>query len=120
MAFDYARSAQTSARLLARFGQMGALRRQTAGPGSTYDPGEPTNTDYAVNMAVIKYSDREIDGTRILASDLKVLVAPEVEIEPLPSDLLVLADGRTLAIVTVTPLSPAGTVVLWTIQARSA
>lgn len=120
MTFDYDRAALLSRAMLDRFGQNGAIRRETPGNGPSYDPGEPTLTDHPTRMAVTKYTAREIDGSRIRSDDLKVLVAPDAPVGPTTADRLVTADGDSLAIVNVTPLKPAGTVVLYTVQCRTA
>lgn len=118
MAFDYAKAARTAERLLRQFGATGAIRRQVAGAGSPYDPGEPTTTDYPALMVVTAFSNREIDGQRILSTDRKVLVEPGVGIEPTTSDLLVTPDGATLTIVNVDLVRPATTTVLYKLQVR--
>ncbi len=118
-AFDYARAAQTAERLIRKFGAAGAIRRETPGSGPSYDPGEPTITDHAARIMVTSYSNREVDGQRILATDRKALVEPSVGVEPTTSDLLVTPDGSTLAIIDVTLLRPATTTVLYVLQVRA-
>lgn len=118
-AFDYARAAQTAERLIRKFGAAGAIRQQTPGSGPSYDPGEPESTDHAANMVVTSYTNREIDGQRILATDRKALVEPSVGVEPTTADLLVTPDGSTLAIIDVTLLRPATTTVLYVLQVRA-
>ncbi|MNR37518.1 hypothetical protein D3C85_1555430 [compost metagenome] len=117
-AFDYARAAAMAERLIRKFGALGAIRRQTPGSGPSYDPGEPIITDHPAHIVLTDYSNREIDGQRILATDRKALVEPAIGIEPTTSDLLVTADGATLTIVNVDLLRPATTTVLYMIQAR--
>lgn len=117
-AFNYASAAATASRLTAKFGAPGAIRRLTTGAGPSYDPGEPTTQDYPANIVLTEYTNREIDGERILATDRKALVDPAVEIEPNTTDLLVTADGATLTIVNVSILRPAATTVLYELQVR--
>ncbi|WP_293826000.1 hypothetical protein [uncultured Brevundimonas sp.] len=117
-AFDYARAAQTAERLIRNFGAAGAIRRQTPGAGPSYDPGEPTLTDHPVHVAITRYTNREVDGQRIQASDRKALVEPTIGVEPKTSDLLVTPDGSTLTIVDVTLLRPATTTILYVVQVR--
>ncbi|WP_420478238.1 hypothetical protein [Brevundimonas sp. FT23028] len=119
MTFDYARAAQTAQRLLQTFGATGAIRRQSPGTGPSYDPGEPTLTDYPCTLALTKFSNREIDGARILATDRKALVSPAVEEEPTTSDLLVTASGEKLTIVNVMVLRPETATVLYQLQVRA-
>ena len=117
-AFDYARSKATAARLLARFGQAATLRRPSTG-GTAYNPTQGSPADYPVTIVVTDYETREVDGTRILSTDKKVLLAKgSLSVEPATSDLLIEASGAVYKIVNVQPLNPGGTVVMYTIQAR--
>lgn len=118
-AFDYTRAAQTAERLIRKFGAVGAIRQQTPGSGPSYDPGEPDITDHPAHVVITTYTNREVDGQRILASDRKALVEPSVGVEPTTADLLVTPDGSTLAIVDVTLLRPATTTVLFVLQVRA-
>lgn len=119
MTFDYARAAATSERLIRKFGALGSIRRQTPGSGPVYDPGEPVPTDHPAHIVLTDYTNREIDGTRILATDRKALVEPGIGIEPTTSDLLVTADGATLRIVNVELIRPATTTLLYQLQVRA-
>lgn len=119
--FDYARPLATANRLIARFGQDGVVRRITTTGGTSYDPGEETPTNYPARFVVTAFDNRtEVDGSRILSTDKKVLMAADVETDPRSGDLLVCADGSILSVVDADPLKPAETVLLWTVQARSA
>lgn len=116
--FDYARAAATAERLIAKFGATGAIRRETPGSGPSYDPGEPTITDHPARLVISAFSNREIDGQRILSTDKKATVEPAIGIEPKTTDLLVDADGSTFTIVHVDVLRPATTTLLWKLQVR--
>lgn len=116
--FAYARAAGTAERLIRKFGAMGAIRRESPGSGPSYDPGEPTITDHPAHIVLTDYSNREIDGQRILSTDRKALVEPAIGVEPTTSDLLVTTDGATLTIVNVDLLRPATTTILYTLQVR--
>ncbi len=71
------------------------------------------------------YSASSIDGTLILAGDKLFLLSPfniaGVPITPPEPDLdrIQFADGSTWQIKRVDPLSPAGTVIMFTLQLRS-
>lgn len=118
MTFNYAKTRGTAERLIARFGQVGAIRRETPGAGPPYSPGPPTVADHAATLVVLDYENREIDGTRILATDKKVLIAAGgLAIEPGPADKVVIG-GAAHEVVDVKPLSPAGVVVLFEAQCR--
>lgn len=117
--FDYARPQAVANRLIAKFGQDGAVRRTGAPTGPEYDPTPGLPVDHPARFVVTGYDNREIDGTRILSKDKKVLMAPgSLKIDPGEGDLLVEADGSTLTIIDADPLKPAETVLLWMIQAR--
>lgn len=117
-AYDYARAKATADRLIEKFGQLGAIRRTGAPTGPAYDPTPGATTDYPARFAMLDYKASEIDGTRILQSDRKVLLAPgTLSITPSTSDKVV-AGSEVLSVVDVEFLSPAGTVVLYTLQCR--
>lgn len=118
-AFDYARPLATANRLIERYGQNGFVRRPGAPSGPPYNPtpGAPVNHD--ARFVVTKFEAREIDGTRILATDKKVLMSPgTLTIDPASTDTLVEANGATWKIVAVETLRPAETTLLYTLQVR--
>jgi hypothetical protein len=118
-AFDYARPLATANRLIARFGQTGAVRRDGEDTGPAYDPtpGEPV--DHPAQFAIVDFSAREIDGTRVLMGDKKALLAPgSLTIVPGLSDRLVEAGGAVWDIVGVETLRPAETTLLYTLVIR--
>lgn len=117
-AFDYTRPRATAARLLERFGQTGVIRRLTQGAGEPHNPGPAVPADHPCTFVVDIYKTFERDGTLIKAGDKKVLVKAEgLAIAPTTSDKIIIA-GEVHTIVSVEPLSPAGTVVMYTVQAR--
>ena len=119
-AYDYARAKATADRLIEKFGQLGAIRRTGAGTGPEYDPTPGATTDYPARFAMLDYEASEIDGTRVLATDKKALLAVgSLTISPALEDKLVEADGTVYRIVPpLKPLSPAGTVVMFEVQCR--
>lgn len=114
--YDYTRPRATADRLVTRFGQTGAIRRQTAS-GSENNP-TFTPTDHECTLVTEAYKTSEIDGSRVMASDLKVILAKgDLAISPTTEDKLVIG-GVPYSIVDVSPLSPGGVVVLWQMQVR--
>ncbi len=114
--FNYARTRATAERLLARFGQTGALRRMV----SNNDPFNPelVPTDYPCTFAVLDYAKKDVDGTLIKQTDQMVYLSTAgLSVPPETTDRLVVADSP-LTVVNVKPLSPAGTVVFWELQVR--
>lgn len=117
-AFDYGRAQNTADRMLTRFGQTVRILRPVKSSGEDYDPTIGTPTRYDAAGAVMTYRNAEIDGTRVLAGDKKVLVSAKgLGITPATSDKLSIG-GVSHAIVDVMPFAPAGTVVYFEIQAR--
>lgn len=116
MTFNYARPRASAERAIAKYGQTAQLRRVTTS-GTPYAP-TVTNADHACKVLVETYSDADIDGTRIKAGDKRVLISTAgLTVEPTSSDKLVIG-GVVHQIIRCEPLSPGGTVVMWTVQAR--
>lgn len=122
-AHDYTEDRRDADEMIREFGQAGAIRKRTA-TGPEFNP-TITWPEHAARIVVTTYSAREVDGTRIRADDLKVLVSAEgLTIEPTTADRLVLASGvgnpssPFLSIVNVETLAPGGVVVLWTLHCR--
>lgn len=115
-AFNYAATAATASRLLARFGAACTLKRVS---GTAYDPATgtnvPTYTDVPTTAAVFAYDQKYIDGTLIRQGDHLAYCAPAVA--PTQGDRLVW-NGATLEVVAVKPVSPAGVPVLFEVQLR--
>ena len=118
--FDYSRPLATANRLFDRFGQRGAIRRTIPGSGPSYDPGPPSFADTPADMVVTDFSSREIDGTRILETDKKIMVAPgALTAPPALSDKVVEADGTVYNIVPpIQTKRPAGTTLVYILQGR--
>jgi len=101
---DYLADQADADELIEEFGQAAILTRGA--------------TDHPATVVVLDYANREVDGTRIQATDKRVLVAAGgLEITPKPSDRLKI-DGTGHAIVQVKPFAPAGIVVFFEVQAR--
>ena len=118
MAFDYSRPLATANRLIERYGQLGAVRSTGEPTGPEYDPTPGADIDYPARFVIVAFDAKEIDGTRVLSSDVKVLMAPgDLLNPPTTNDRLIAADGE-YAIVNVTTLAPADIAVLYTLQCR--
>lgn len=129
-AFDYTRTRATAERLIARFGQTGALRRMVD-DGDVFNPTQTqTPVDYACTFAVLDYAKKDIDGTLIRQTDqMAYLSTAGLAISPETTDRLMVGGawsgspatyvgGSPMTVVNVKPLSPAGTVVFWELQVR--
>ena len=118
MTFDYSRTISTADRMIERFGVAGTLRRRTT-TGPEYDPTEGNPVNHACRFVVSDYSATEIDGTRVLATDKKVMLAKgSLTVEPRLSDLLVDAASSSYKIVAINPLQPGPDTVMWELQVR--
>lgn len=117
--FNYGKSRNTANRLIDKFGAPGAILRYP-----DYDP-DPCL------VAAISYENRQIDGTRIRQTDRYMIVAatkpdgsllssPVAEQDRIRA--IINADtGETqdYEIIKCDPLSPAGQIVMYEIQARA-
>lgn len=116
--FDYARAQATALRLLDKFGAAGAIVRDVPGSGPVWNPGEPVPTAHTCTMAVLKFDNKDIDGTLIKASDKKVYIAAKgLAIVPVTTDRLLIGNVSH-TIIRVMPLNPAGASVYFEVQAR--
>lgn len=115
--FDYTKAQATAKRLIKRFGQNATLK-VLAGSGDAWNPTQ-TPSEQPVIIAISKYNNSQIDGTLVKQGDKKIYVSTEgATIEPDVGHKLEIG-SLDHAIVNVMPLSPAGTVVYWEVQARS-
>lgn len=106
------------------FGQVVTLTHVT--PGS-YDTATATETGATTTTQTgsgveIAYTAREIDGNTIRVGDKKLLLSPlnsagAALLAPELGDTAALASG-TWTILAIEPLSPAGTVIMWTLHLR--
>jgi hypothetical protein len=116
MAFDYARAQATAERLIANFGQTATLSK-TANTSTAYNPTRTTTT-YTCTVAVLDFRNAEIDGTLVKRGDKKVYISTDgLSVAPEVHDTLTIG-SEIHAILAVMPISPAGTVVYWEVQAR--
>lgn len=112
----YASMAATSARLIRDKGQAVVL---SSPEGGTYSPATgftpPATSSATTNGVALAYPARSVDGTTVLQGDVRLLLSPAVD----PRAYKVATfDGVAHAIVSVQPLSPAGTVLLYELQVR--
>lgn len=116
MTFDYARPKATADRLLTRYGQAGKLLKYTKS-GPAYDP-VITWPEHDCTFAVMEYANREVDGTRVLATDKKVILAKgSLSVDPTTADKLKIGTVEH-SIIRVEPLAPGGVTVMFTLQCR--
>ena len=116
--FNYARSIATANRLIAKFGQTVTLKRVANSGSEPWNPVQ-TETEHPATAVIVEFEDNEIDGTLVLRTDRKALIAKgTLTIEPKPGDRLVVG-SVILSVVRVAPLNPGGTVVMYEAQVRA-
>lgn len=116
MTFNYPKAAATADRLIKKFGMAGAFIRPTKS-GEDWNP-TILPVQYPCTAARLEYADSSIDGTMIQAGDRMFYVSTSgVSIEPGTADRFSF-DSEDYEIIKVKPLSPAGVVVFWEVQAR--
>lgn len=117
---EYANARAVAARLIAKKGQLGAIRRTVTTGGGPSDPtgGSTVTTDHPARLAVFPVDQKDIDGTFIKAGDWRVLVSTEgLAVEPTTTDRLVTSEG-VLTIIEPGKFAPAGTVTHYSMVAR--
>ena len=85
--------------------------------GTDYAPVHDTATNHDFNIVLGKFTNREREGTAILATDVKISCSVG-EVEPLVSDVMQVR-GVDYEIFGVDPLQPGGDVLNYTIWARA-
>lgn len=118
MSFDYAKSAQTARRLLAKFGKpmtftlADTVEDGPPGVGGNVVPGRSI-TGQGVKL---NYQNSEIDGALIQSGDAKIIL--EATGEPPENGMTTTIDGNEWRVMDFMPLAPADTVVIHTLQVR--
>lgn len=105
-------------KLISDFGKPMTLKRSTPG---VFDPVTGTSIGtvdetIAVTGIVGAFSSEQIDGIRVLMTDKRVTLTSAIA--PLVSDALVI-DGVAHQIVTIIESKPAGTTLVYVVQARA-
>lgn len=119
MKFDYAKTATTAQRMLARFGAPVTVTRETPG---AYDPTTGTSTagssqSWTPSGVRLDYTQREIDGTNIKAGDQRVYLSTVDGMTPTTGDAVAIGT-EVWRVVISRPLAPAGVAVLHDVQVR--
>lgn len=108
--------ARSARQVLKKYGQAGTITRVTVTGGGPSDTtgGSETSVDTSAKMAVFPISDDRIDGTNVKAGDWQVIVEP-VDAHV---DDTVTVDGKSLRIVHLGEINPAGTLVAYDMVCR--
>jgi hypothetical protein len=115
----YIRLQATAQRLIAKYGQAGAVRRETP-PDPVYG-GDPVVTSYPATLVPMAYEARYIDGSVIRTGDMQICISSVgLAIEPTVGDV-VSANGTDYAIINGDPNKYDGVVpVVFIVQGRGA
>lgn len=93
----YARLQATAERLIAKFGQIGAVKRISP-PDPVYG-GDGAETVYTAKLVPMAYKAHEIDGTVIQNGDVQLYISSVgLAITPIPGDLAD-CNGKTYRII---------------------
>jgi hypothetical protein len=121
-AFDYARMQGTASRLMQRFKQgtivLTRPGTETPGPNPWGPPVVGDPVEYEIDGVAKGVSERFVDGTVVLATDLEITaavfgVAPSMETDQIT------IDGRVVVIVRIDQVPAAGTPVAWRFIVRA-
>lgn len=117
---NYTKTRANAQHAIARAGQPVTLTCLSDG---VYDPETGkvtrTGTTHTGYGAPVNYAQRDIDGTMILRSDVRVLLGPQIGVTPTTGDTLTVA-GEVYTVIASNPLAPGGIVVLHDVQCRKA
>ncbi len=114
MAGFYDEMTAFSSEMITEFGFTATLIRSVKS-GTDEDP-EYSDTEIDVTIAIMDFSWGLVDGTQIKAGDRKIYMTAATE--PTTADKLRIS-GKDNAIITVKPLAPAGTAVMYEVQVRA-
>lgn len=118
MAIDYDEIAASALEAIAEAGQEVVLHRKgTPGPFVPGQPVTPAVVDYSGTGALFGYAQKHIDDTNILHGDQRLLLAPQIEVEPKTGDIVTVG-AKTFNVVRVEIVAPAGVPVLYKLQLR--
>ena len=109
---------KTAKKLLTKYGKTVKIIREEDG---VYDPATGAITAstkvFSGFAAVMQYQSKDVDGTNILSSDVKILIE-NLSTEVKVGDIVEVAQGEQYSVVSPAKISPAGINVMTTIQAR--
>lgn len=115
----YSDLASTAKELLEEFGCQVTL---TYAESQAYDPesGSSTKQGYAYTGTGVKldYESKDIDGTNILSSDQRVLIAVDIPVVPKAGNILLIG-SKEWTVINSKPLDPGGEAVLYDVQVRA-
>lgn len=113
---------RSAAKLIAKFGD--GLQGELIGPGEPlYDESTLTATPdgappiFTVGLVMVDFEEHEIDGTRVLATDKKVLIAaqglPEIEAERPKTTWVLRVEDKDWRVLRLKPQRPGSTTIYY-------
>lgn len=124
MAIDYDEIAADALAAIEDAGQAVTLNIPASGggyvPGLGVVPVNPSTTAEGIGV-LLDYTQREIDGTKIMHGDQKLLLAPQIAVTPSTVHTVTvmhLGVSKTFTVKDVGAVAPAGVPVLYIIQLR--
>lgn len=119
MASPFAGLARVAKTLVDLNGMTGTLTRTIRANDPVAGTSAKVSTPYTVNIVVESYPARLVDGSNILATDLRVMLAAHAaDVTPDPQTDTLTIGGVKHSIVRVEPVYAGDTVATWTVQAR--
>jgi hypothetical protein len=122
---NYARLAQNADKQLAKFGQQITVTRyapsRNAATGAVVKGlptamGSANAVEVPVTQGLIQSFETRLDEASLVAKTMRAFkVSALLGFKPLPQDEVALADGSVWPVVGCTPVSPAGTPIIYTI-----
>lgn len=105
--------------LLAEYGAEAVIQRKTTiDAQAPWEVSETATQEYPCKAVVSNYNESVLNGSAIKQGDKKIIVAASgLTIEPAVTDVIV-CSGIAYNIVSVTVVSPAGTPIIYVVQAR--
>ena len=104
--------------MLREFGRQCFIVKPGAETGAEYNPTIGAGTPQAFTAVLTDYRQGERDGTLVQINDRRAIVSTEgLAVVPTPQDRFRI-DGKDFEIVSVSPVQPAETVVIYKLQVR--
>ena len=109
---------KTADKLLGKYGRAVKIIRENEGAYNPATGAVASSTKvFSGFAAVLQYKSRDVDGTNILSSDVKIIVQ-NLSDEIQAGDIVEVAQGEQYTVVSPAKTSPAGINIMTTIQAR--
>ncbi len=117
--WDYAEDVADAKEMIAEAGQVGKIVRSGSVTGDRWDPEYSASGETECTFVELEYTTEEIDNSSVKIGDKKLLMSVE-GVDPAPDTSCQVEVGDVpYQVIKVTPLSPGGVVIMWTVQVRA-